>query len=227
MQDSQNLECVVLKFDKFDIPYGRLDRVGEYRDNLDRCTDGYVKVYIQGQEEEHKYDKHDYKFCGELHVASCVSHLSFAGKETPPSINSPGPRLVLLFKGGDTAGSGFKAQYTFETEYQIPGTPRPGACHFTYRSTSRLDGRCALQVLLCSHYSSRCRFNSPRHPQNYPNDLNCTYMFLATPAQQVAGVRTANRQNCCHQVQIVFDHFKVRVNNTITNSSLGNWKAYG
>ena len=22
-----------------------------------------------------------------------------------------------------------------------PGTPRPGACHFTYRSTSRLDGR--------------------------------------------------------------------------------------
>ena len=23
----------------------------------------------------------------------------------------------------------------------LPGTPRPGACHFTYRSTSRLDGR--------------------------------------------------------------------------------------
>jgi len=182
MQDSQNLERVVLAFDKFDIPYGRMDRLGEYRENLDRCTDGYVKVYIQGQEEEHKYDKHDYKFCG---------------KETPPTIHSPGPRLVLLFKGGETAGSGFKAQYTFETEYQIPGTPRPGACHFTYRSTSRLDGR----------------FNSPRHPQNYPNDLNCTYMFLATPAQQV---------------QIVFDHFKVRVNNTGVNSSVSAlWKAYG
>jgi hypothetical protein len=23
-----------------------------------------VKVYIQGQEEEHKYDKPDYEFCG-------------------------------------------------------------------------------------------------------------------------------------------------------------------
>ena len=55
------------------------------------------------------------------------------------------------------------------TEYQIPGTPRPGRCHFTYRSTGRLEGR----------------FNSPRHPQNYPNDLNCTYVFLATPSQQV------------------------------------------
>jgi hypothetical protein len=29
-----------------------------------RCKDGYVKVYIQGQEEEHKYDKPDYEFCG-------------------------------------------------------------------------------------------------------------------------------------------------------------------
>ena len=74
----------------------------------------------------------------------------FPGKDTPPTIHSPGPRLVLLFKGeisvafpskvflgwflalwlcsgGETAGSGFKAQYTFETEYQIPGnylTPR-------------------------------------------------------------------------------------------------------
>jgi hypothetical protein len=33
-------------------------------------------------------------------------------------------------------------------EYQIPGTPSPdGACHFTYRSTSKLEGR----------------FNSPRY----------------------------------------------------------------
>ena len=147
---------------------------------------------------------------------------SFAGQQTPQTINSPGPRLVLLFKAGSKSASGFKAQYRFETgedffncclfifsfshneihllmmyslsgsrwkaslfsspesisspnignyfaEYQIPGTPRPGMCHFTYRSTSRLEGR----------------FNSPRHPQNYPNDLNCTYLFLATPSQQV------------------------------------------
>ena len=29
------------------------------------------------------------------------------------------------------------------------------------------------------------------------------------------------------QVQIVFDHFKIRADNINTNSSLGNWKAYG
>jgi len=172
MQDSQNLERVVLSFDKFDIPEGK---------QIHKCRDGYVKVYINGQEEEHHYDKHDYMFCGQ---------------QTPQTINSPGPRLVLLFKAGSKSASGFKAQYRFETEYQIPGTPRPGMCHFTYRSTSRLEGR----------------FNSPRHPQNYPNDLNCTYLFLATPTQQV---------------QIVFDHFKVRADNINTNSSLGNWKAYG
>ena len=29
------------------------------------------------------------------------------------------------------------------------------------------------------------------------------------------------------QVQIVFDHFKIRADNINSNSSLGNWKAYG
>ena len=33
-----------------------------------RCKDGYVKVYINGQEEQHKYDSHDYMFCGEFEV---------------------------------------------------------------------------------------------------------------------------------------------------------------
>ena len=28
----------------------------------------YVNVMYQGQEEEHKYDKHDYKFCGEINI---------------------------------------------------------------------------------------------------------------------------------------------------------------
>ena len=35
--------------DKYDHTDGTLSshRIGEYRENLDRCTDGYVKVYIQ------------------------------------------------------------------------------------------------------------------------------------------------------------------------------------
>ena len=56
-------------------------------------------------------------------------------------------------------------------EYLIPvGTPEPdGSCKFTYRSVSRKMGR----------------FNSPRHPANYPSSTNCTYIFLSTPQEQV------------------------------------------
>ena len=124
------------------------------------CVILTICVVYQGQEEEHKYDKHDYKFCGRFFFQTLkatkknmiVWIILFPGKDTPPTIHSPGPRLVLLFKGvifvafpskvfvafpskvfrgwffalglclgGETAGSGFKAQYTFETEYQIPG----------------------------------------------------------------------------------------------------------
>ncbi|XP_059082755.1 cubilin-like isoform X2 [Tigriopus californicus] len=172
MQDEQNLERVVLEFDKFNVPMD---------DN--QCNDGYLKVYIRGQEEDHEYDNHDYEFCG---------------KSIPTRVKTPGPRLVLLFNAGTRPGSGFKAKFRFETEYLIPvGTPAPdGSCKFTYRSLSRREGR----------------FNSPRHPSNYPSSTNCTYLFFATPKQQV---------------QIVFDTFKVRTDNLNRNTSLGAWNAYG
>ena len=58
------------------------------------------------------------------------------------------------------------------SEYLIPiGTPDPdGSCKFTYRSMSRKEGR----------------FNSPRHPSNYPSSTNCTYWFFAMPDEQVS-----------------------------------------
>jgi hypothetical protein len=40
-----------------------------------RCKDGYVKVYIQGQEEEHKYDKPDYEFCGKTNILTFWSRV--------------------------------------------------------------------------------------------------------------------------------------------------------
>ena len=69
------------------------------------CQDGYLKVYMKGQEEQYSYEEHDYEFCG---------------RTPPPVVKTPGPRLVLLFKAGIKPGSGFKASYNFETEYQIP-----------------------------------------------------------------------------------------------------------
>ena len=122
-------------------------------------------------------------------------------------------------------------------EYLIPvGTPAPdGSCHFTYRSMSRKFGR----------------FNSPRHPANYPSSTNCTYIFLATANEQVSYLKkTTSMHNIIYillcvyltsdynlilQVQIVFDNFKVRTDmlqpdnlkvNNITDKSSA-WKAYG
>ncbi|XP_028523985.1 tolloid-like protein 1 isoform X3 [Apis cerana] len=162
MQDSQHLERVRLEFIIFNIPKNKT--IGD-----SSCTDGYLKLYLKGQEATDSYDKFDYELCGV--------------KSNPNHVVSDGPRLVMVFSSGESQGQGFKARYTFETEYKIPGTAAPdGSCTFTYRSSSRKRGD----------------FNSPRHPSNYPSDTNCTYLFLATPNEQVT---------------LIFDYFKVRTKN--------------
>ncbi|XP_053679390.1 cubilin [Anopheles nili] len=172
MQDAQNLERVKLEFSIFDIPKG------EHKDKSEsNCTDGYLKVYLKGQEVADAYDKFDHELCG---------------VELPHAVISDGPRLVMVFSSGEMQGRGFKAKFTFETEYKIPGTAAPdGTCSFTYRSTSRKKGE----------------FNSPRYPSNYPSETNCSYVFLATPNEQVT---------------IVFDHFKVKADGANTTGG-----AYG
>uniref|UniRef100_A0ABD2XAN2 CUB domain-containing protein n=3 Tax=Trichogramma kaykai TaxID=54128 RepID=A0ABD2XAN2_9HYME len=162
MQDSQHLERVRLEFASFTIPKG--ETKGDTS-----CTDGYLKLYLKGQEATDSYDKHDYELCGK--------------DNTPGHVVSDGPRLVMVFSSGEQQGRGFKAKYVFETEYRIPGTAAPdGSCTFTYRSSSRKRGE----------------FNSPRYPSNYPSDTNCTYLFMATPNEQVT---------------LIFDHFKIRTKN--------------
>ncbi|XP_043287239.1 tolloid-like protein 1 isoform X2 [Venturia canescens] len=173
MQDSQHLERVRLTFLNFEITKG--EAKGE-----SACTDGYLKIYLKGQEATDSYDKFDYEMCGT--------------ESNPSHVVSDGPRLVMVFSSGEMKqGKGFKAQYNFETEYRIPGTAAPdGTCSFAYRSSSRKKGE----------------FNSPRYPSNYPSDTNCTYLFLATPNEQVT---------------LVFDHFKVRTRNT--NLTVGHYGA--
>ncbi len=68
--------------------------------NCFRCGDGFLKVYLKGQEVIQAYDKADYEFCV---------------KELPHSVVSDGPRMVLVFSSGDTQGSGFKGRFVFET----------------------------------------------------------------------------------------------------------------
>ncbi|XP_017848195.1 tolloid-like protein 2 isoform X3 [Drosophila busckii] len=120
MQDAQHLERVRLEFNAFNIP-----KV-EHKDKSEsNCTDGYLKIYLKGQETADAYDKFDYELCG---------------NETQRVI-SDGPRLAMVFSSGELQGRGFKGKYTFETEYKIPGTAAPdGTCSFTYVSSSKKRG---------------------------------------------------------------------------------------
>lgn len=57
------------------------------------CTDGYLKIYLKGQETTDSYDKFDYELCG---------------KDKPYAVVSDGPRLVMVFSSGELQGQGFK-----------------------------------------------------------------------------------------------------------------------
>lgn len=57
------------------------------------CTDGYLKIYLKGQETMDAYDKYDHEFCG---------------TEKPYPVISEGPRLVMVFSSGELQGRGFK-----------------------------------------------------------------------------------------------------------------------
>lgn len=66
-----------------------------------RCTDGYLKLYLRGQEAMDLYDKFDYEMCGD--------------EADEKVVTSEGARLAMVFSSGELHGRGFKAKYTFET----------------------------------------------------------------------------------------------------------------
>lgn len=65
------------------------------------CSDGYLKLYLKGQEATDSYDKFDHELCG--------------AESNPSVMTSDGPRLVMVFSSGELQGGGFKAKYSFET----------------------------------------------------------------------------------------------------------------
>ena len=65
-----------------------------------RCDDGYVRIYLRGQEVKEAFDKFDREFCG---------------RQVPEPVRSNGARLSMVFSSGVTQGSGFKADFKFET----------------------------------------------------------------------------------------------------------------
>lgn len=61
------------------------------------CTDGYLKIFLKGQETQDAYDKFDYELCG---------------NDTPTYVVSDGPRLAMVFSSGEIQARGFKVNYT-------------------------------------------------------------------------------------------------------------------
>lgn len=57
------------------------------------CTDGYLKVFLKGQETQDAYDKFDYELCG---------------FDVPHMVVSDGPRLAMVFSSGEIQARGFK-----------------------------------------------------------------------------------------------------------------------
>lgn len=63
------------------------------------CTDGYLKIFLKGQETQDAYDKFDYELCG---------------NDTPTYVVSDGPRLAMVFSSGEIQARGFKVKIMLE-----------------------------------------------------------------------------------------------------------------
>lgn len=110
MQDAQHLERVRLEFQMFEIQKGEhKDKDKEWELFLPpkdiesvlqcktisrtNCTDGYLKIFLKGQETQDAYDKFDYELCG---------------YDLPAAVVSDGPRLAMVFSSGELQARGFK-----------------------------------------------------------------------------------------------------------------------
>lgn len=112
-----------------------------------QCPDNYVRLYTSEQKPEQKQDPNDYDYV-------------FCGNELPPSIESDAASLLMEFNSGSIGGQ-FRADYSFITDFRVPGIQTSPSCNFTYRSDNFKNGT----------------FNSPRYPARYINDMNCSYHF--------------------------------------------------
>lgn len=93
----------------------------------------------------------------------------FCGKLWPPELTSKDPRMILTFDTYGANSARFVASYRFLSDYAIPGKPiEEGRCMFLFESKDAGSGI----------------FNSPRHPDNYPPNLECIYIFRPSKENQ-------------------------------------------
>lgn len=85
------------QYELFRIKYQPVHKVtnSAFISSSSNCTDGYLKIYLKGQETMDAYDKYDHELCG---------------TERPLPVVSDGPRLVMVFSSGELQGRGFKVR---------------------------------------------------------------------------------------------------------------------
>ena len=93
---------------------------------------------------------------------------------------SDGPRVVLIFSGGETQGSGFKAKYSFETGRRVSESEGSDVIFVNAQSTGSL-GRLLLTALVNS-----------RIPLRLPKGVNSTLhdSLQTTPLTSTASTRS-------------------------------------
>ncbi|XP_052810880.1 cubilin-like isoform X1 [Mya arenaria] len=167
---------------------GRLEKVKvKFKDFaisgvLESCLEGHLGVTFEGHRQPNKIDE---RFCGEL---------------WPPELISKDPRLILHFNTTGASKARFLAEYQFlsaqhpnnndfaNTDFAIAGLPIPGQkCSFLFSSEHLPNGV----------------FNSPRHPDNYPPNFECVYIFQLAPGEKLL---------------ISFDMFSLSPQNASSNS---------
>ncbi|XP_045197836.2 cubilin-like isoform X2 [Mercenaria mercenaria] len=99
----------------------------------------------------------------EGHRRSTEIDEKFCGHLWPPELTSRDPRMILTFDTHGASKARFMLQYEFLSDYAIPGRPigQEGECNFLFESKRSHSGT----------------FNSPRHPDNYPPNIECVYIF--------------------------------------------------
>uniref|UniRef100_A0A0R3RIW4 Cubilin n=1 Tax=Elaeophora elaphi TaxID=1147741 RepID=A0A0R3RIW4_9BILA len=170
LQGEQNLEEVILTFEKFAVISETIERNPSIDYDDEVCATSYVGIAfipasiksVLSSSEESNYD------------ATLCDRLPDGSHALGPYI-SDGPRMVLVFSSNEKVSVGdgqeplgFKAKIQFKTDFGIPGKPVGDSNQCMFQFTK-----------------PRGWFNSPRYPANYPLDTNCTYIIKAKPDEQI------------------------------------------
>uniref|UniRef100_A0A7E4UN52 CUB domain-containing protein n=1 Tax=Panagrellus redivivus TaxID=6233 RepID=A0A7E4UN52_PANRE len=174
LQGDQNLEKVVLHFEELAVFSETSDFAVPTPTEIasaDQCESSFVGVAVtESSMKAVMVDTLD-----SWYDVTLCERLNGTHDRAGPYI-SEGPRMILVFGSLDLPQKqenkipplGFRARIEFKTDFGIPGEAvgDSNKCLFRFRAR-------------------RGSFNSPRYPDNYPLDTNCTYYIQGQPGDQI------------------------------------------